>query len=144
METILKAARAIQPRLVELRRRLHAHPEVSGNEVGTARRVLEELNAISGYSIRHGVSGFGILADMDGGAAGPKIALRADMDALQITEETGLPFTSETPGVMHACGHDNHVAMLLGAARLLSEMREDIKGSVRLIFQPAEELSPVM
>ncbi len=143
METILKAARAIQPRLVELRRRLHAHPEVSGNEVGTARRVLEELNAIGGYSIRHGVSGFGILADMDGGAAGPKIALRADMDALQITEETGLPFTSETPGVMHACGHDNHVAMLLGAARLLSEMREDIKGSVRLIFQPAEELSPV-
>lgn len=143
MSTVLEMARGIQPRLAELIRWFHAHPEVSGKETETAKRILEELDEIGGYSIRAGVNGCGILADMEGGAPGPKIALRADMDALQITEETGLAFASENHGVMHACGHDNHVTMLLGAARLLSAMRGDISGSVRLIFQPAEELSPV-
>ena len=141
--TILEAAQQIQPQLVQLRRQFHAHPEISQHEEETARRVVEELEAIGGYTIRTGISGSGVLADLEGGQPGPKVALRADMDALQITEETGLPFASENSGVMHACGHDNHITMLLGAARLLAGMKDQLKGSVRLIFQPAEELSPV-
>ena len=141
--TILEAAQQMQPHLSELRRAFHAHPEVSGQEKETARRVQEELKAIGGYTLRTGVSGNGILADLEGGKPGPKVALRADMDALQITEETGLPFDSQNPGVMHACGHDNHITMLLGAARLLAQYKDQLEGSVRLIFQPAEEMSPV-
>lgn len=140
---ILESARQIQPHLSELRRQFHAHPEVSQYEQETARRVQEELEAIGGYTLRTGIGGNGILADLEGGQPGPKVALRADMDALQITEETGLPFASQNPGVMHACGHDNHITMLLGAARLLAQYKDQLKGSVRLIFQPAEELSPV-
>lgn len=141
--TILEAAQSIQPRLVELRRQFHAHPEVSGQEKETARRVEQELREIGGYTLRTQVSGNGILADLKGALPGPTVALRADMDALQIQEETGLPFASENPGLMHACGHDNHITMLLGAARLLKEFQPQLQGNVRLIFQPAEELSPV-
>ena len=141
--TILDQAQQIQPHLVQLRREFHAHPEISSHETETARRIVAELENIGGYTIRTGISGNGVLADLEGGLPGTKIALRADMDALQITEETGLPFASENPGVMHACGHDNHITMLLGAAQLLVKMRDQLHGSVRLIFQPAEELSPV-
>ena len=140
--SILEAARAIQPHLVELRRDFHEHPEISYMEKETSARVAAELEAIGGYTVTTGVNGYGILADLQGSQPGPKVALRADMDALQIDEETGLPFASKNVGVMHACGHDAHITMLLGAARLLAQHKDQIKGSVRLIFQPAEERSP--
>lgn len=144
MEELINRAKAIEPQLAELRRAFHAHPEPSRGEYETAERIKQELEAIGGYDIRSGVGGCGLLADLDSGKPGPKIALRADMDALQMTEETGLPCSSLNAGVMHACGHDNHMTMLLGAARLLADLNREgkLSGSVRLIFQPAEELSP--
>jgi len=93
--------------------------------------------------IRTGVAGHGVVALVRGRAASPTVALRADMDALPIVEKTGLPFASRNPGVMHACGHDAHTAMLLGAARILAEIRPQLPGTVKLIFQPAEESPPV-
>lgn len=140
--TITEAAQRLAPHLSELRRDFHRFPEVSGNEIRTADRVVSELSAIGGYQISKNVGGHGVLAVLQGALPGKTVALRADMDALQINEETGLPFCSQNPGVMHACGHDNHMAMLLGAARLLAERRDELAGTVRLIFQPAEELSP--
>jgi len=122
--------------LVAIRRDLHAHPELSWHEQRTAAQVRAWLDRL-GISHRHGIAGTGILADLPGGN-GPRIALRADMDALPVQEETGVPFASQTPGVMHACGHDAHTTMLLGAAALLVEDR-DPPSPVRLIFQPAEE-----
>ena len=141
---IVERAQAIQARLQELRRTFHAHPEPSRGEFETAKRVKRELEDIGGYAIRSGVGGCGLLADLDSGRPGPKLALRADMDALQVKEDTGLPCSSLNEGVMHACGHDNHITMLLGAARLLQDLNREgkLRGSVRLIFQPAEELSP--
>lgn len=140
--TITEAAQNLTPHLSELRREFHRHPEVSGNESQTADQIVSELSAIGGYQIDKNVGGYGVLAVLQGALPGKTVALRADMDALQINEETGLPFCSENPGVMHACGHDNHMTMLLGAARLLAERKNELHGTVRLIFQPAEELSP--
>ena len=141
--TILESAQALQPHLAELRKDFHAHPEISRHEERTSAQVVKELEEIGGYEIKTHVNGYGVVAELKGARPGKTVALRADMDALQITEETGLPFASENPGVMHACGHDTHITMLLGAARLLAERREEIRGTVRLLFQPAEELSPV-
>lgn len=140
--TILESAQALQPHLEELRKEFHANPEISRHEKETSARVVKELEAIGGYSITTGVNGYGVVADLVGARPGKTVALRADMDALQITEETGLPYASKNPGIMHACGHDTHVTMLLGAARLLAERREELSGTVRLLFQPSEELSP--
>lgn len=140
--TIYEQAQALQPYLAELQREFHEHPEPSRGEKETSARVLRELEKIGGWSIRTNVYGYGILADLQGGKPGKRVALRADMDALQITEESGLPYASRNPGLMHACGHDNHITMLLGAAKLLAQNKADIPGSVRLIFQPSEELSP--
>lgn len=140
--TITEQAQALQPYLAELQREFHENPEPSRCEKETSARVLRELRKIGHWDIRPNVYGYGILADLEGGQPGGRIALRADMDALQITEESGLPYASRNPGIMHACGHDNHMTMLLGAARLLAENQEKIRGSVRLIFQPSEELSP--
>ncbi|WP_457756121.1 M20 metallopeptidase family protein [Thermodesulfatator indicus] len=120
--------------LVEIRRRIHEWPELSYQEHRTASLISEELNNL-GIPHRTGVAKTGIIAEI--GHEGPCVALRADMDALPLKEETGLPFASKVPGVMHACGHDGHVAMLLGAARLLKA--EPLSGRVRFIFQPAEE-----
>lgn len=139
---IIESAKQLQPHLEALRRELHRFPEVSGDEIQTGKRIAEELERIGGYEIRTQVGGCGIVATLKGSRPGKMIALRADMDALQVEEETGLSCSSENKGVMHACGHDNHMTMLLGAARLLAERREELKGSVRLIFQPSEELSP--
>lgn len=122
--------------LVAIRRDLHAHPELSWQEHRTAAQVRAWLDRI-GIAYRQGVAGTGIVADLPGGN-GPLIALRADMDALPVQEETGVPFASTAPGVMHACGHDAHTTMLLGAAALLAADRE-LPSPVRLIFQPAEE-----
>lgn len=139
---IVESARRLQPHLVMLRREFHRCPEISGHEAGTADKIRKELEAIGGYELRTGIGGCGIVASLRGAKPGKTVALRADMDALQVTEETGLSFGSKVPGVMHACGHDNHITMLLGAARLLAERREELAGSVRLIFQPSEEMSP--
>ena len=123
------------------RRHFHAHPEPSGQEEQTAAFVATELRRM-GYEPREHVGGTcGLVADFDG-PGGTRIALRADMDALPINEETGLEFASRSPGVMHACGHDAHLAMLLGAAQLLIERQRELKTSVRLIFQAHEECRP--
>ncbi len=132
---ILQRAEAIAPQLIEIRRAIHRHPELGFEEYFTSRLVSQVLTA-EGIRHRAGVGRTGVVADI--GAGRPIIALRADMDALPINERTGLPFASEVPGVMHACGHDAHTAALLGAAKLLKEM-ELPAGTVRLIFQPAEE-----
>ena len=146
--TLAEEAKSIHERLISIRRKIHAHPELGGSETETARTIVEELHRIGGYTIRENAGanagGHGVIADIRGEAGdGPCIALRADMDALEIEEETGLPFASETPGIMHACGHDHHVTMLLGAAELIKNHIHEIKGSVRLIFQPAEECVPI-
>lgn len=124
-------------RLRELRRALHMHPELSGEERETSLRVADALEGL-GLTVRRGVGGHGLVADVPGRGDGPMVALRADMDALPVTEKTGLPFASVRPGVMHACGHDGHTAMLVGAAALL--VAEPPPGPVRLLFQPAEEV----
>ena len=136
-------------RLIEWRRHLHAHPELGNREVETAKFVAERLRAM-GLSPRTGVAKTGVVAVIEGGKPGPVVALRADMDALPVTEEVDLPFASKVKttwegkevGVMHACGHDTHVAMLLAAAEALAGVRSELPGSVVLIFQPAEESVP--
>jgi hippurate hydrolase len=119
------------------RHHLHAHPELSRQESATAAYVCEQLDKL-GIEYTAGIGGHGVVASIARGASNRAVGLRADMDALPITEATGAPYASKNPGVMHACGHDGHTASLLGAARLLSE---DIgwSGTVRLVFQPAEE-----
>jgi amidohydrolase len=123
-------------RMVALRRDLHAHPELAYRETRTADLVAREL-AACGFAVRTGLGRTGVVGTLSRGD-GPAIGLRADMDALPIQEATGLAYASRTPGVMHACGHDGHVAMLLGAARHLAA-RTDLAGTVQVIFQPAEE-----
>ena len=139
---IINLAKNIQPYLQEIRREFHKYPEISYEEKQTEKIIIEELKKIGTFTIKENINGYGIIADMEGAKPGKTIALRADMDALQICEETGLSYSSKNKGIMHACGHDCHMTMVLGAAKLLSEKKNEIVGNVRLIFQPAEELSP--
>lgn len=140
---------AVMPKVVEWRRDLHEHPELSGQEERTARVVAEHLRAL-GLEVRTNVGGHGVVGVLRGGRPGRVVALRADMDGLPVTEQVDLPFRSrataqyngQTVGVMHACGHDNHVAILMGAAELLAGMKTQIPGTVVFIFQPAEEGLP--
>ncbi len=132
---------AVRDDVVAWRRHLHAHPELGFQEHETARYVAQVLQEIGGLEITHPTA-TSVLARLRSTRPGRTIALRADMDALPVAEETGLPFSSQVPGVMHACGHDGHTAILLGAARLLSARREDLGGEVRFIFQHSEELAP--
>ncbi len=127
----------VYDRIVSVRRWLHRYPELSGRETNTVAVIADFLQGI-GVPYRVSVAGTGVVADIPGTAGVPCVVLRADTDALPIHEETGLEFASEHVGVMHACGHDGHTAMLLGAAALLSE-EKDLPAPVRLIFQPAEE-----
>lgn len=123
----------------DIRRHLHRHPELAFAEFATARFIVEQLGEL-GIPCREQVNRTGLVASLGSRKKGAAcVALRADMDALPITEQTGLPFASETPGVMHACGHDGHVAMLLGAAALLKAKETALPGRVVLLFQPAEE-----
>ncbi|MBC7142481.1 MAG: amidohydrolase, partial [Rhodobacteraceae bacterium] len=126
------------PEMTEWRRYLHQHPELSFACHKTAAFVAEKLREFGVDEIHEGIAETGIVAIIEGQGAGPTIGLRADMDALPIAEETGAAHTSTVPGVMHACGHDGHTTMLLGAAKYLAETRR-FKGRVALIFQPAEE-----
>ncbi|TDI39892.1 MAG: amidohydrolase, partial [Acidobacteria bacterium] len=123
--------------LVQFRRELHRHPELAFQETQTAERICRELDRL-GITYTNGVAETGILAEIPGGDGGPAVALRADIDALPILEETGLAFASEHEGVMHACGHDGHTTMVLGAAELLARDGA-LPAPVRILFQPAEE-----
>ena len=140
---------AVLPKVVAWRRDIHQHPELSNRETRTAKLVADHLTSL-GLEVRTGVAHTGVVGVLRGGKPGPVVALRADMDALPVTELVDLPFKStvttefngQTVGVMHACGHDNHVAMLMGAAEVLAGLRARIPGTVKFIFQPAEEGSP--
>ena len=147
-ERIKELAAATEETIIADRRYFHAHPELSSKEVSTAGTICARL-ARMGIPYER-VAKTGIIATIAGTAddaydaqGNPKkrVALRADIDALPVLERTGLPYESKNTGVMHACGHDCHIAMLLGAARILVQMRDQIHGEVRLIFQPAEEIS---
>ena len=140
MHAVIEAGQSLAADLIAFRRDLHRHPELSFQESRTAAKVEEQLKS-TGLSFKTGVGGHGLVVDIAGSRPGPIIALRADMDALPIQEETGLPFASEVSGVMHACGHDAHTAILLGAARLLAGNRGGFAGTVRLLFQSAEEIN---
>ena len=128
-------------RMIEWRRTLHANPEVSGNEYQTRAFILDQLKRLE-IPARTFETHAGILATIEGKGPGGVIALRADMDALPITENNDLPHRSQNAGVMHACGHDGHMAMLLGAATALKENRNSWRGTVKLVFQPSEEAAP--
>jgi hippurate hydrolase len=125
-------------KIVALRRDIHREPELGFDTEKTAEKVLAALGSLP-LDIETGVAKNGIVATLEGEGDGPTVALRADMDALPILEETGLPFASETEGKMHACGHDGHTSMLVGAAHVLSGMRDRFDGTVKFVFQPAEE-----
>jgi amidohydrolase len=143
------AAKAVEPRVIEWRRHLHANPELSNREVKTADFIAKRLRAL-GLDVKTGIGLTGVAAVIKGGKPGRTIALRADMDALPVTEQTDVPFKSkvttdfrgEKVGVMHACGHDGHVAILLGVAEALVKMKDTLPGQVLLVFQPAEEGPP--
>ncbi|TFV89372.1 amidohydrolase [Blastococcus sp. CT_GayMR20] len=135
---LLSAAYNDADRTIDLRRRLHRHPEVGLHLPRTQELVLEALADLP-VDVTTGKSTTSVVGVLRGARPGPTYLLRADMDALQVHEDTGLPFASEVPGAMHACGHDTHVAMLLGAARLLAERRDDLTGQVVFMLQPGEE-----
>ncbi|MCX9000017.1 M20 family metallopeptidase [Rhizobiaceae bacterium BDR2-2] len=135
---IEELVRRIEFRLIAIRRDIHAHPETGFDTVRTAGLVAAELAAL-GLDVRTGIGRTGVVAEITGGFPGPCVIVRADMDALPIEERTGLPYASTIAGKMHACGHDLHTASLLGAAHALVELAPDLRGSVRLVFQPAEE-----
>ena len=126
-----------EDQIITWRREFHENPELSGEEIRTSERVCEELKKVNIKIKRIGKTG--VLGILEGNKLGRTVALRADMDALPIEEANNIPYKSKNKGVMHACGHDGHIAMLLGAAKLLSQMRDKIKGTVKFIFQPAEE-----
>jgi amidohydrolase len=144
-----RAVAAVMPKVVAWRRDIHQHPELGNRETRTAALVAEHLRKL-GMEVRTGVATTGVVAVLKGGRPGPVVALRADMDALPVTEQVDLPFASKVRtqyngqevGVMHACGHDMHVAMLLGAAEVLAGMKAQLPGTVKFIFQPAEEGPP--
>ena len=140
MKTIAESAKEMLPRLIEIRRDLHRHPELSSKEYRTTRLISEQLQKLGIEVIPWGGE-TGVVGLLHGGEPGPVIGLRADIDALPIQEQNDCEYRSTVDGVMHACGHDAHTACLLGAAELLAARRHELKGSVKFIFQPSEELA---
>ncbi|WP_315857513.1 amidohydrolase [Microbulbifer agarilyticus] len=146
LDTALKKA---EPNVIEWRRHIHQNPELGNREFETAKYITRHLKDL-GMEVETGIAHTGVIGFLKGGQPGPTVALRADMDALPVTEQVDLPFASkattqyngEEVGVMHACGHDTHVAMLMGAAEVLSGMRDELAGNILFIFQPAEEGAP--
>lgn len=142
-------AKAIEPKVIEWRRHFHEFPELSNREFKTSEKIAEHLKGL-GIEVQTGVAHTGVVGILEGGKPGPVIALRADMDALPVTERNSLPFASKATttfndqevGVMHACGHDTHMAILMGVAEVLAPMKDNLKGTIKFIFQPAEEGSP--
>jgi len=145
-----KAADKVESEVIEWRRDIHEHPELSNREFRTAKLVADHLRALGLDEVQTNVAHTGVVGILKGGKPGPVVALRADMDALPVVEQVDLPFASkvrstykgEDVGVMHACGHDNHVAILMGVAKVLAGMRDELPGTVKFIFQPAEEGPP--
>jgi amidohydrolase len=148
-ESAAKLSAAVNAKVVAWRRDIHQHPELGNREFRTAKIVADELRSL-GLDVKTGVAHTGVVGILHGGKPGPRIAIRADMDALPVTEHNDLPFASkatavfrgETVGVMHACGHDSHTAMLLGIAEALTSIKANLPGEVMFIFQPAEEGTP--
>ena len=144
-----RLADQLEPKVIEWRHDIHEHPELGNREFRTSGIVAEHLKAL-GFEVQTGVAHTGVVAVLTGGRPGPVVALRSDMDALPVTEEVDLPFASKVKtiwagketGVMHACGHDTHVAILMGVAEALSKVRDQLPGTVKLLFQPAEESPP--
>jgi amidohydrolase len=141
-QRIARAAEALRESLVVQRRDFHMHPELSNREERTSRVVAERLRALGLSDVRTGVARHGVTALLVGGKPGPVVALRADMDALPVTETIDVPYKSQNPGVKHACGHDVHTTVALGVAETLAAMKAEMPGSVKFIFQPAEEGPP--
>lgn len=137
---ISELCREAEAYIIEQRRWFHQHPEVSLKETETSRKVQDELQTM-GIPFKVLADQIGVVATIQGAFDGKRIGIRADMDALPVVEETGLAFRSENPGIAHACGHDAHIAMLLGAARVLGQLRAELHGTVKLFFQSAEELA---
>lgn len=132
---------SLREQLVAWRRWLHMHPELSFEEVQTSQYIADELGKMPGLTVTRPTK-TSVLAVLKGGKPGRTVLLRADIDALPITEENDFEFKSKNDGVMHACGHDGHTAILLGTAKLLSEQAQDVPGEIRMIFQHAEEFGP--
>ncbi|WP_371186747.1 amidohydrolase [Thalassotalea maritima] len=140
----------VEADVINWRRHFHQYPELSNREFNTSKTIAQELSAM-GLKVETGIAHTGVVAVLDSGKAGPVVALRADIDGLPVTESSDLPFASKVvsefngqqTGVMHACGHDTHIAMLLGAAKMLSQHKQQLIGKVKFIFQPAEEGAPV-
>lgn len=139
----------IEPKVIEWRRYFHEHPELSSREFETAKKIAAHLEDL-GMEVQTGIAHTGVVGILKGDKPGPVVALRADIDGLPVTERVDLPFASKAistyngleTGVMHACGHDTHIAMMMGTAEVLSKMKKDLKGTVKFIFQPAEEGVP--
>jgi amidohydrolase len=146
---VAQQAQRLQPKVLHWRRDIHQHPELGNREVRTSKLVAEHLRSL-GLDVKTGVATTGVVAVLKGGKPGPRIAIRADMDALPVTERNALPFASkatstfrgETVGVMHACGHDAHTSILMGVADALAAMKADLPGEILFVFQPAEEGPP--
>ena len=146
---VKQSADQVEPKVIAWRRDFHEHPELGNREVRTADIVAKHLKSL-GIDVTTGIATTGVVGILKGGKPGPVVALRADMDGLPVTERVALPFASKVKtmyngqevGVMHACGHDSHVAILMGVAEVLASMRKDVKGTVKFIFQPAEEGVP--
>ena len=141
-ERIAREAEAMRAQLVAQRRDFHMHPELSNREERTSRVVAERLRALGLTDVREHVGKYGVTALLVGAKPGPVIAVRADMDALPIQEVNNVPYKSLVPGVKHACGHDAHTTIELGVAEILSKMKDEIHGTIKFIFQPAEEGAP--
>lgn len=145
----IEKAEDIEEKVIEWRRHFHQNPELSNREYKTGEKIAEHLKSL-GLDVQTGVAHTGVVAILKGGKPGPVVGLRADIDALPVTERNALPFKSEVvteyngqeTGVMHACGHDTHIAIMMGVAEVFSEMKEDIPGTIKFIFQPAEEGVP--
>ena len=143
---IEQQAKELEPKIIEWRRYFHEHPELSNREVKTGAKIAEHLKGL-GLEVQYPVAKTGVVALLKGGKPGPVVALRADIDALPVTERNSLPFASkervnfggQETGVMHACGHDTHISMLLAVAEILTRNKAELKGTVKFIFQPAEE-----
>ncbi len=146
---VSQSADKIEQKVIAWRRDIHEHPELGNNEHRTAAIITKHLQSL-GIEVKTGVAHTGVVGLLKGSKPGPVIALRADMDALPVVERTAVPFASKVKaqyngqevGVMHACGHDSHVAILMGVAEILSSMKNDLAGTVKFIFQPAEEGAP--
>jgi amidohydrolase len=138
MDVLREAVKNFKEQVIAARRDLHRIPETGFNEVKTSAYVAEKLKAL-GLEVQTGIATHGVVGLLSTGKPGPTLMIRADMDALPITEQTGLAFASTHPGCMHACGHDSHMAMALGAATVLNRLQDRIKGNVKFVFQPAEE-----